>query len=106
MKSTGVFLPAQIGMVLTMMYDVDPATCYDLVTLLRVNPVMLEHGVPADGPAAAVGVVTVGHGQAVEGDSRGVAFNARAVTVAAQVEAREQRPRRTDRDARLLSTPT
>ena len=44
---------------------VDPATCYDLVTLLRVNPGMLEQLVPADGPAAAVGVVAVGPGQAV-----------------------------------------
>jgi len=61
--------------------------CYGLVTLLRVKPVMLEHVVPADGPAAAVGVVTVGagravavgqgHGRAVAGDVPGIAFNVR-----------------------------
>jgi hypothetical protein len=41
------------------------------------------------------------------GDGPGIAFNAQAVTVAAPIEALEQLlPRRTDRDARLLSTPT
>jgi hypothetical protein len=56
---------------------VDPVTGYDLVTP-RVNPVMLERVVPADGPAAAVGVaggqahgragaVGQAHGRAVAG---------------------------------------
>ena len=56
---------------------------------------------PADGPAAAVGVVAVGpgravavavgqaHGRAVAGDGPGIAFNAQAVTVAAQIVAAE-----------------
>jgi hypothetical protein len=48
-------------------------------------------------PAAAVGVVAVGpgqavavgqaHGRAVAGDAPGIAFNAQAVTVAAQIAA-------------------
>ena len=42
-----------------------PAAGYGLVTLLRGNPAMLEHAVPTDGPAAAVGVVAGGHGRAV-----------------------------------------
>jgi hypothetical protein len=101
MKSAGVFFPAQIVMIPPMMCGVDPAECYDLVTLLRVNPVMLEHGVPADRPAAAVGVVAVGHGQAVAvavgqaleravaGDVPGIESNAQAVTVPAQIVAAE-----------------
>jgi hypothetical protein len=49
------------------MDDVGPAACYDLVTPC-VNPIMLERLLArADGPAAAVGVVAVGHGLAWPG---------------------------------------
>jgi len=43
------------------------------------------------GPAAAIGVVAVGqaHGRAVAGDVAGIAFNAQAVTVLAQIAAAE-----------------
>ena len=65
-----------------------------------IAQVVLEQlGVPAGGPAAAVGVVAVGsgqavavgqaHGRAVAGDVPGIAFNAQAVTVAAQIAAAE-----------------
>ena len=61
---------------------------------------MLEHvdddrrgraGLPAGGRAAAVGVVAVGQadGRAVAGDVPGIAFNAQAVTIAAQIVAAE-----------------
>ena len=48
-------------------------------------------GLPAGGPSAAVGVVAVGQadGRAVAGDVAGIAFNAQAVTVAAQIVAAE-----------------
>jgi hypothetical protein len=56
-------------------------------------------GVPAAGPAAAVDVVALGpgqavavgqaHGRAVAGDVAGIAFNAQAVTVVAQIVAAE-----------------
>jgi hypothetical protein len=42
-----------------------------------------------DGPAAAVGVVAVGTGQAVASDGPGIAFNAQVVTIAAQIAAAE-----------------
>jgi RES domain-containing protein len=69
---------------------VDLAACYGLVTH-RAKPRVLERGWPADGPAAAVGVVAVGqaHGRAVAGDGPGIAFNAQAVTVVAQIAAAE-----------------
>ena len=58
-----------------------------------IAQVVLEQlGVPAGGrPAAAVGVVAVGQadGRAVAGDVPGMAFNAQAVTVAAQIAAAE-----------------
>ena len=57
-----------------------------------IAQVVLEQlGVPAGGPAAAVGVVAVGQadGRAVAGDVPGIAFNAQAVTIAAQIVAAE-----------------
>ena len=57
-----------------------------------IAQVVLEQlGDPAGGPAAAVGVVAVGQadGRAVAGDVPGIAFNAQAVTVAAQIVAAE-----------------
>jgi hypothetical protein len=53
------------------------------------------------GPTAAVGVVAVGqgHGRAVAGDVPGIAFNAQAVTVAAQIAAAEASGRAADRPA-------
>jgi hypothetical protein len=69
-------------------------------TALVIAQVVLEPlGVPADGPTAAVGVVAVGpgqavavgqaHGRAVAGDVLGIAFNAQAATITAQVAAAE-----------------
>ena len=57
-----------------------------------IAQIVLEQlGVPAGGPAAAVGVVAVGQadGRAVAGDVPGIAFNAQAVTIAAQIVAAE-----------------
>ena len=57
-----------------------------------IAQVVLEQlGVPAGGRAAAVGVVAVGQadGRAVAGDVPGIAFNAQAVTIAAQIVAAE-----------------
>ena len=57
-----------------------------------IAQVVLEQiGVPAGGQAAAVGVVAVGqaHGLAVAGDVPGMAFNAQAGTIAAQIVAAE-----------------
>ena len=67
---------------------------------IRRDTAMLEHvdddrlgraGLPAGGPAAAVGVVAVGQadGRAVAGDVAGIAFNAQAVTITAQIVAAE-----------------
>jgi hypothetical protein len=57
--------------------------------LIIAQVVLLQLGVPAGGPAAAVGVVAVGQapGRAVAGDALGIAFNAQAVTVPAQIAA-------------------
>ena len=55
--------------------------CSSTTTIAAAEP-----GLPADGQPAAVGVVTVGQadGRAVAGDVAGMAFNARAVTIAAR----------------------
>ncbi len=68
----------------------DPAACNGNGNVIA-QVVLDQLGVPAGRRAAAVGVVAVGqaHGRAVAGDVPGIAFNAQAVTITAQIVAAE-----------------